>query len=629
MLAAVALSACFPARLAAADNLAPNPGAEEVRDGKPAGWGVYDNTPVEWGVSTAEFHSGARSAYVKVVGASKGMVVAGFCVGESNGFTAPGGIPVEPDTDYHYAFQAAGFGCNRAIGAEPWGFDADGKSRDRNLPRTTFSVEPRWKRFTGTFKTGPATRKIALMFFFYGNLGRDYLEGATLYIDDVYIGKRPPPPPPPPSGRPVVEEKGLRKTEGPAGEGYSALPAGAVRLWDTRRAYGPGLNMNMSAAWKERGRWHRIAEGQTPERIDYDVVLEGPNFHFNITWRPDTYLSGPVLYAKTGDDAAPGRHNLLYRGFFTPRSGLWDGGGNLGYIQVLKNTAADIVVRAQGREGRRDGITRLTADYRVQAGKPWLEVAPVNQCSWIGMHGESRFNVCPGLLPGDQDFVYDSMKNPPNHTTWVPEGARMLYDFIMDDDTIWLMAITPAAPDADPASNHMPPSYRKRRFHVPTQKDGFHAGWSHIGEGSCDNIVTAPYGVFLGRKIAIGVLRIGYWHYQKVDADVSKGSNVTIDWRVAYTKAVRNSPFEPGGAWRPMHPGQWRLVCRIGGEFHTVPVAIGRSDTARTRLTFRAPASGRLEYVLFYLHDRSADTPAGFYTPMDIYREAIEGRPLR
>lgn len=417
--------------------------------------------------------------------------------------------------------------------------------------------------------------------------------------------------------------------EGPAGEGYSALPAGMVRLWDTRRAYGAGLNMNMAAAWGERDRWHRIADGKTPERVEYDVVLEGPNFHFNITWRPDGYISGPVLYAKTGDDAAPGRHNLLYRGYCTPKKGLWDGGANLGYIQVLKNTAAEIVVRSQGREGKRDGITHLTADYRVQAGKPWLEITPVNQCSWIGMHGESRFNVCPGLLPDDQDFVYDSMRNPAGHTMWTPEGARMLYDFIMDDDTIWLMAITPAAPDSDPASNHMPLSYRKQRFLVATQKDGYHAGWSRIGEGPCDNIVSAPYGVFLGRKIAIGVLRIGYWHYQKVDADVSKDSNVTINWRVAYSKAIRSSPFQPDGAWHPMHPGKWRLVCLIGDDFHTVPVTIGNTDTAKTNLTFLAPASGRLEYVLFYLHDRSAETPTGFYTPMDIYREAIEGRPLR
>jgi len=45
-----------------------------------------------------------------------------------------------------------------------------------------------------------------------------------------------------------------------------------------------------------------------------------------------------------------------------------------------------------------------------------------------------------------------------------------------------------------------------------------------------------------------------------------------------------------------------------------------------TSLTFESPATGELEYVLFYLYDRTEETPRELFTPMDILRETRGGK---
>ena len=43
-------------------------------------------------------------------------------------------------------------------------------------------------------------------------------------------------------------------------------------------------------------------------------------------------------------------------------------------------------------------------------------------------------------------------------------------------------------------------------------------------------------------------------------------------------------------------------------------------------LTFRSPSDGKLDYLLMYLWDRTAKTPKSVWAPMDVYREAIQGK---
>jgi hypothetical protein len=78
---------------------------------------------------------------------------------------------------------------------------------------------------------------------------------------------------------------------------------------------------------------------------------------------------------------------------------------------------------------------------------------------------------------------------------------------------------------------------------------------------------------------------------------------------VAYERQIVSSPFQPDGAWHPLYPGQWRLVACIGGRYYTVPIMVAATQTASSSLTFDSPATGQLEYVLFYLYDRTEETP--------------------
>ncbi len=94
---------------------------------------------------------------------------------------------------------------------------------------------------------------------------------------------------------------------------------------------------------------------------------------------------------------------------------------------------------------------------------------------------------------------------------------------------------------------------------------------------------------------------------------------------MAYTRQITSSPFKPGGSWHPLYPGKWRLVTRINGRYYTIPVTIAAEETPSTTLTFDSPATGNLEYVIFYLYDRTEETPERLWTPMDVYRETIEG----
>jgi hypothetical protein len=62
------------------------------------------------------------------------------------------------------------------------------------------------------------------------------------------------------------------------------------------------------------------------------------------------------------------------------------------------------------------------------------------------------------------------------------------------------------------------------------------------------------------------------------------------------------------------------------------PAALGRFVQSRVNMSqagepfrFRSPADGVLDYILVCLWDRTEQTPTGLWTPMDVYREAVEG----
>ena len=399
-----------------------------------------------------------------------------------------------------------------------------------------------------------------------------------------------------------------------APHGYRSLKEGTVRIWDANKKY--TMKHYDMRAWKDRTRWSQVPHGLTEHKFRGDCILEGPNFWVSLhSSRHDAVF----LYAKTDDQGTPGRHNELYRVFDTP-TGLRNYGGGSQLCRILKNTPQEAIVYSEAIAYQRGGFaTTVATTYRVRAGKPWLEVRPVKQADEQGMHGESRFVLAPEANEDGSDFVDDSLKRPANYVCRVPDGAKMLLDLIMDDDTIWLLTAREV-----PRGTRL--NWPGTRFYATNAPGGWHAGWSRVGEGECDRVWTAPFALFAGQPVYIGVLRIGYWHYQRVGENVTRGLPVTLNWRVAYTRQIRSSPFKPGGTWRPLYPGKWRLVAHISGRNYTVPVLITPRQVGSTSLTFESPATGELEYVLFYLYDRTEETPRELFTPMDILRGTRGGR---
>ena len=104
---------------------------------------------------------------------------------------------------------------------------------------------------------------------------------------------------------------------------------------------------------------------------------------------------------------------------------------------------------------------------------------------------------------------------------------------------------------------------------------GWHAGWSHVGEAECHRVWTAPFALFAGKPVFIGVCRIGFWNYQKIAVKVEANVSLKGKWKWAYERPIVGSPFKKGKAWRPLYPGKWRLVGCVDGRFYTSEVTNG------------------------------------------------------
>ena len=428
----------------------------------------------------------------------------------------------------------------------------------------------------------------------------------------------------------------------PAVVGYSPA-TDIVRLWDTmgkdsHKHYG-------FDAWKRRDKWVQVPWGNTNYKFKGDPAIEGKSFWISLhSSRHDAVF----LYAKVAPDGKPSRHNEIYRSCDAPitlKEGVnyyWNNvpgrvrcfGGGSSECRIIKNHAGEIVVESAAIPYVRGGKEiKVVTRYRVPAGMDWLEITPVSQANEQGMHGETRFLIAPDGAMHKCDYVVDAWKQQAGtsltggHGIWLPDYSRMSLDLVMDADLIWLMT--------------WPDPFKARPYAVNCW-GGYQAGWHRIGEGLSTKIISSPFARFGDAKepVVIGVLYKNYWHYQRINQKVTKDQKFTGTWKRVYQRGLPHGTYPVGSEWKPGYPGIWRTIAYIKMdekprflkgigtrcEYYTQEVKIGPKPTAE--FSFTCPVAGTLEYLITYLYDRTEDTPKEVSTPMDIYRQAIQGEPV-
>ncbi|MCX6917275.1 MAG: family 10 glycosylhydrolase, partial [Verrucomicrobia bacterium] len=190
---------CFAAA-AGAQNLVLNPSAEYVDDGTgmPTNWQVYAGTGgATLRSSIAEYHSGARSAYLTNTSwdGSPGAESAdnGIVLCNSDFYGAGGSTACTPDTTYAFMFWYKGHFQAASVVACGWTGIAAGSSG-----RTPFAVTltgnamaptQTWQRSSGTFRTATNSTRMAVMI----NVTAVRTAGENIgdiYVDDAHIHAR-------------------------------------------------------------------------------------------------------------------------------------------------------------------------------------------------------------------------------------------------------------------------------------------------------------------------------------------------------------------------------------------------------------------------------------------------------
>jgi len=259
----------------------------------------------------------------------------------------------------------------------------------------------------------------------------------------------------------------------------------------------------------------------------------------------------------------------------------------------------------------------ISTTYRVLAGKPWLEVRPVKRANQQGMHGKSR--LCAFVNRSSNELILDGKR-----ATWTGERAihaprdaigiinfhrrfrQSSYDFM------WFLTATPGFE-------------RSKLTYL-----GFHADRFWEDEIPHDAPSCGAQYVHMADKVVIGVLnRRDVWKREDALKPIAAGGTHTSRFRAPYPGKWRVVGFvvqEPNYKPRPRvkaPPIPASFGVPIQGKYQCATVEVTKSGEP---FIFKSLVSGTLDYLLIYLLDRTPQTPADVFTPMDIYRQAIEGK---
>ena len=249
------------------------------------------------------------------------------------------------------------------------------------------------------------------------------------------------------------------------------------------------------------------------------------------------------------------------------------------------------LVSAQG-EGREEALVRLWDTGKVYARKNPMSAAWKDRANWVQVpHGKSR--ICAFVEEDGEDFILDAKRRRFTKEVNIPapEGAIGIINFSRrfrtDHDFMWFMAFPPGA-----------------EKHKLTYL-GFHADpfWEDARRDRPS--VGAQYASLDKGLVVIGVLNAkDNWQREDVGRRLAAGETYRTKFRAPY-------------------PGQWKLVARLDGRHVHRRVEIRKPGE---QLAFQSEIGGLLDYVMVYLWDRTAATPASLFTPMDVYRDAILAR---
>lgn len=361
----------------------------------------------------------------------------------------------------------------------------------------------------------------------------------------------------------------------------------SVRLWDTGKAY--TQKRPLGAALGDKENWTLVPYGTTDYTPRGDLMLESDRFYVFLFTNKQDSISLAAKY-QTGGVA----DNEIYK---VHEKGLRNFGHGTMAVKILKNTAQEIMVEHAG-EGRRHGTPQpIVTTYRILAGKPWLEVKPVELVNQQGMHGKSR--ICAFVKQEGEDFILDAKRETyrGDDVFWAPRGTIGIINFARvhrsGHDLLWFMTFPPGA------ERHKLTylGFHSDRFWEDATADSPSVGaqYAYLGEG----------GVF------IGVLNDkDNWKREDIWREIRDGETYTSEFKAPYA-------------------GKWKVVARLENRFiHSlVEMDAGEafSFTPPKRKEYE-PDRWHLDYLLVYLWDRTDETPQGVWTPMDVYQQVIEGR---
>lgn len=358
----------------------------------------------------------------------------------------------------------------------------------------------------------------------------------------------------------------------------------SVCIWDTGKAY--TKKRPLAQALDDKEDWTLVPYGTTDYTPRGDLMLESDDFYVFLFTNKGDSISLVAKYQTGGWN-----DNEIYKVHDT---GLRNFGHGTMAVKILKNSPEEVMVEHAG-EGKRHGTPQpIVTTYRILAGKPWLEVKPVERVNQQGMHGKSR--VCAFVKREGEDFILDAKRETYRGDAGyaAPKGTIGIINFSRvhrsGHDFMWFMTFPPGAE-------------KHKLTYLGVHIDRF---WE---DATADSPSVGAQYAYLGEGgVFIAVLN---------DKDNWKREDI---WRVIEDGETYTSEF------KAPYAGKWKMVARLENQYIHSLVEMDAGEA----FTFTPPpkkdyepAEWHLDYLMVYLWDRTDETPEGVWTLMDVYEEAV------